>query len=109
MDLCSPEQHVLETTRNDETEHILNLLLSNTPDIISNPQVIPSISDHKVVEADVNVTNTNAGRSKPRKVFLYSRAVYDSMAAALDPYFSTFEILADELSMRTSGVFLRAK
>ncbi|CAN7991115.1 unnamed protein product [Ixodes hexagonus] len=58
MDLCSFEQHVLNPKRNDETGPILDLLLSNTSDIISKTQVIPGISDHKVVVADVNLANT---------------------------------------------------
>lgn len=49
--------------------------------------------------ADVNLANTNVGRSKPRKVFLYNKADYDSMSAALDSYFPTFETLAEELSI----------
>lgn len=83
VDLCSLEPHVFEPMRNDETGHILDLHLPNTPGIISNTQVIPGISDHKVVVADVNLANTNVGRSKSRKVFLYAKTVRNGMPSAL--------------------------
>lgn len=81
--LCSLEQHVFEPMRNDEPGHILGLLLPNTPGIISNTHVIPGISDHKVVVADVNRANTDVGRSNSRKVFLYTKTVCNGMSRAL--------------------------
>ncbi|CAN8000826.1 unnamed protein product [Ixodes pacificus] len=83
VDLCSLEQHVFEPMRNDETGHILDFHLTNTPGIISNTHVIPGISDHKVVVADVYLANTNVGRSKSRKVFLYTKTVCNGMSSAV--------------------------
>lgn len=99
LDSYAFKQYVHEASRNDGTGHVLDLLLCNRPDIVSNVHVLPGVSDHNIVVADVNVQNISVPKKVARKVYAYSRANYDAINLAFENYFPTFDTLADELNI----------
>lgn len=67
-------QHIKEPTRQDRnTQNILDLILSNNPNIIENVRVIPGISDHDIVLFTVN-TSCRRKKNVKRKIFIRKKA-----------------------------------
>ena len=69
------QQLVLEPTR---LLNILDLVLTNTPDLVSRIEVIPGLSDHSIVFFEYNV-KMDRKKNALRKIFLYRRANWDKM------------------------------
>lgn len=94
----SLHQLVTDPSRNDDTGNVLDLLLCDAPNIISNICALPGISDHNVIVADATFRNVCVSKKAPRTVYAYNRANYAALNLALESYFPTFDTLADELN-----------
>ena len=68
-------QHCLEVTR-EESQKILDLMLTNRPDTVLDVQSLPGMSDHNIVLSSFKLTTTRA-RIPQRKVFKYDKADWD--------------------------------
>jgi len=55
MDDCSLEQLVYQPTRQ---ENILDIVLTTDPDMISDIDIVPGISDHEVICFDINLQSS---------------------------------------------------
>ena len=67
-------QHVKEPTRRDRnTQNILDLILSNNPNIIENVSVVPGISDHDIVLFTVN-TSCRRKKNVQRKIYIRKKS-----------------------------------
>ena len=67
-------QHVKEPTRRERnTQNILDLILSNNPNIIDDVRVVPGISDHGIVLFTVN-TSCRRKKNVIRKIFIRKKA-----------------------------------
>lgn len=85
-------QYVNVPTRHDA---ILDLILCNDPNIVSTVSVIPGISDHKAIVADLKIEYCQVAQAIPRQIFLYEQGDYDSVSAELESYYPTFLLLAE--------------
>ena len=81
------EQIVSEPTRGNNT---LDLIFTNTPEIITNVSVEEGISDHKVVLSDINVEIQKNNRI-PRKQFFVNKSNFEGFRICLSSHFVEFE------------------
>ena len=70
MTELSLTQMVKESTRGNNT---LDLLFTSDPNIVDNVTVIPGISDHQAVTADIHI-RAKRSKKKARKVYQYDKA-----------------------------------
>lgn len=89
-------QYVLEPTR---LKHTLDLLFCNSPNLVSNVDIIPGISDHQVVVAGVTTKIQKITKSIRRKLFFFDKGDYPSISARLLDYLPVFECLVEEHSV----------
>lgn len=89
-------QFVTCPTRNN---NLLDLVFSNSPSLVNNVNVIPGISDHMAVVAEIKKECKNTSNSAARKVFLFSRGDYTRIVEKLEDYLPVFECLAEHYSM----------
>ena len=94
------QQMVLEPTREN---NILDLVLSNAPDLVTRIEVVPGLSDHSLVffEYDVKVDKK---KNVLRQIFLYNKANWDCMKSDLVELNENFDRLenyeVDELWLK---------
>ncbi len=86
MQTHSFEQVVHAPTRGDST---LDLFFTNRPDSVKNVQVIPGISDHNIVECNLEV-NIQPNRKTPRKVYKYDQANKDGIERDLKSFHACY-------------------
>lgn len=92
-------QFVEIPTRGD---NVLDLLLSNCPEMFRGVCTAPGISDHEIVIADAGMFFCQRdSRLAPRDVFLYDRGDYNSVSSALDAYYETFSRMLSESDTNT--------
>ena len=70
-------QHSLEITR-EESQKILDLILTNRPDTISDTKSVPGMSDHNVVLSSFNLAAKRV-KIPQRKVYKYNKADWDKI------------------------------
>ena len=61
----------------------LDLLLTNNPSLVNRLEVIPGISDHDIVFAELEISPCSK-KQKLRSIPLYCNADWDSLAAKID-------------------------
>ena len=69
------QQMVLEPTR---LSNILDLVITNTPDLIPRLEVIPGLSDHEIVFFEYSI-KADRKKNTLRQIFLYRRADWDAL------------------------------
>lgn len=74
-------QLVTNVTR-QASQNVLDLVLTNNHNLISNIQTRPGISDHDIVMCDINLSS-KLKRKPPRKIFMYGRADAESLKSSL--------------------------
>lgn len=89
-------QYVMEGTR---LLNVLDLLLCNLPGAIDNVCVLPGISDHKIVTADLVHSKINKYKCQARKIFYYDKGRYDTIRSELVSFFSYFLEQSDNVSI----------
>ena len=75
LDDLGMQQMVLEPTRES---NILDLVLTNTPDLIPRVEVIPGLSDHNIVYFEYNV-KPERKHNALRQIYLYRRADWEQI------------------------------
>ncbi len=88
---CFLTQMVHEPTRGRNT---LDLILTTTPDLVSNTLVCPGISDHSAVLVDVQL-RAETSKKKPRRVYLYNKMNEEGMKQDLQDMVDHFLTTAD--------------
>lgn len=88
-------QFVTCPTRNN---NVLDLVFSNSPSLVNNVNVIPGISDHMAVVAEIKKESKNTSNSATRKVFLFGRGDYSRIVEKLEDHLPVFECLAENYS-----------
>lgn len=78
-------QYVLEPTSRKPL-NILDLIITNLDQQISNIKVIPGISDHDIPTAHNILMKPSTSYQKPRKIWLYAKANWDGMRKRRSPY-----------------------
>ena len=86
LDDFSLVQMVTEPTRR---ENVLDLFLTTNHTLVQKTEILPSIADHDIMVADVNVT-PQVGRQKPRNVPLYRKADWDGFRKYISNFASDF-------------------
>jgi Reverse transcriptase (RNA-dependent DNA polymerase)/Endonuclease-reverse transcriptase/PHD-finger len=78
------QQLVKEPTRiTATTEHILDLVLCSSPDLVDTVQVIPGVSDHMAVSIELSLKRT-AQKSLFKKCLNYSKADWERLTVDLN-------------------------
>lgn len=88
-------QYILEPTRQNA---ILDLILCNDTNI-SNVSVIPGISDHKAVVAELSLLSALNQMQHPRQVFMFHKGNYEAISAELESYLENFIRLSESLGL----------
>ena len=70
------EQMVQQPTRQ---KNILDLVLSSHPDMISNVDVVPGMSDHEIIVFDINLHSCILPKQITHSVYLYHKGDLDSV------------------------------
>lgn len=86
-------QYVLEPTRINST---LDLLFCNSPNLVGNVDIIPGISDHRVVVAGIKTKVQRTKRRISRRVFFFEKGDYSSISDKLLDFLPVFECFAEE-------------
>ena len=86
------QQMVLEPTRGS---NILDIILTNTPDLIPRVEVIPGLSDHCIVFAEYNV-KVDRKKNALRQIFLYRRADWEKIKQEMAELEKTIEGMIEE-------------
>ena len=78
-------------------ENTLDLILTNLPHQIPRTEIIPGISDHGIVFAELNITPTKL-KQKPRNIPIYRKANWETMKTELDTLYNEISIKASTCS-----------
>ena len=109
LDCFSVEQLVAENTRVTPTSSsLLDLILTNFPDKISDVCVDLPLSDHNIVSFILKL-NTNYQNITTRKIFEYNKANYTQIRAELNDFSRTFEIFHVSKSVEECWTIFRDK
>ena len=76
-----------EPTRNT---HILDLVLSSQPQLISDVSVIPGMSDHEAVKFQLNLSVKRLPGNQYRKVYQYHKANQVDVKEEMERYKQAF-------------------
>ena len=76
---CLLEQMVTSPTRG---QNILDLFLTSNPTLIEKVSVLPGLSDHDIVMAEVNAKPT-VMKQVPRNILLYKKADWDQLKESM--------------------------
>ena len=90
LDICNDfglEQVVTEPTRDT---NLLDLFFTSNSTLVEKSTIIPGISDHTGIPVIVMNTKPKLNRSKPRKVFLYSKADWEQIKQDLSEISNDF-------------------
>jgi len=86
LDDFNLNQLVMEPTREN---HILDLILTSQPHIISDISIIPGMSDHEAIASKLTIGKKRSISAK-RKIYLYHKANLDEIKARLHSFHSSF-------------------
>lgn len=106
MNLFALTQTVLQPTRGN---HVLDLFLTNEPDLLQSTLVIPGISDHDIVVCEMNLGHIKIDNSSTRRIYNYVKANTAEICNALDSYFIVFETLAESCTVSDLWIFFKRK
>lgn len=106
IDVFSLHQLVREPTRGN---NILDLILTNTPEIVLSTTVIPGISDHRAVISEMKLGYVKTVGSKCRQVYNYGKANVDGINDAIRAYLTVFEIEAESTNATHLWSMLKEK
>lgn len=106
IDVFSLHQFVREPTRGN---NILDLILTNTPEIVLSTTVIPGISDHRAVISEMKLGYVKTVGSKGRQVYNYGKANVDGINDAIRAYLTVFEIEAESKNATHLWSMLKGK
>lgn len=88
------EQLVHYPTRIDKhsgTANILDIMLSNSPELITDVQIMDGLSDHKIVNVSIKDTNRDKYlESNKRTIYSYDRANTDALKEQFDSQLKDF-------------------
>jgi len=87
MDDSSLEQLVYQPTRQG---NILDIVLTTDPDMISDIDIVPGISDHEVICFDINLQSSLPSDKIPHFVYLYHKRDLDSVKQDMNAFHNTF-------------------
>ena len=87
MDDYSLEQLVYQLTRQG---NILGIVLTSEPDMISDIDVVPGISDHEAICFDINLQSSLPSDKLPHFVYLYHKGDLDNVKQDMNAFQSTF-------------------
>ena len=76
---CLLEQMVTSPTRG---QNILDLFLTTNPTLVDKTSVLPGLSDHDIVMAEVNVRPQKL-KQVPRNIYLYKKADWDQLKQSM--------------------------
>ena len=76
----------MEPTREN---HILDLILTSQPQIISDISIIPGMSDHVAIASKLTIGKKRSISAK-QKIYLYHKANLDEIKARLHSFHSSF-------------------
>ena len=93
-------QIVKEPTRLNNT---LDLIVTNNPSLINRVEVIPGISDHDAVFAEVDIS-PRKNIQKPRIIPLFKKADWEGMRSHCDKLSQDSSILYKKLNLTVSTV-----
>jgi len=83
-------QIVDKPTRTTETSsNILDLFLTNSPDLVNRCEVIPGISDHDIPLLDIS-TRITLNKTTPRKIFQFHKANFEAIDEHITKFAKTF-------------------
>ena len=68
---------------------VLDLVATTCPQLISNVEVVPGISDHDIVLFDINM-NPKVQRKPPHKIYNFNRADLDTLKACTEEFCKDF-------------------
>lgn len=106
MNLFALTQTVLQPTRGN---HVLDIFLTNEPDLLQSTLVIPGISDHDIVVCEMNLGHIKIDNSSTRRIYNYAKANTAEICNALDSYFIVFETLAESCTVSDLWIFFKRK
>lgn len=92
VNLHALHQLVLTPTRGN---NILDLLLTNRPELVQSTLVIPGISDHHAVVSTMSLAYVKTKNHANRKLYNYKKANFDCINQALQAYLVVFETEAE--------------
>lgn len=85
-------QYVTEPTRvTNDHANVLDLIFCNRPATVSDVNVVPGISDHLAVIANLNCPYECRPNTRARQVYMYSRGDYNSLNNDLIEFLPEFE------------------
>lgn len=93
VDTFGLQQYVSEPTRNN---HILDLLFCSSPYLINTVNIIPGISDHHAVVANIQTEIKRVNSCESRKVFFFEKGNYSGFSEELLDRLPVFECLSEE-------------
>ena len=88
------QQMVLEPTRLAKM-NTLDLVVTNTPDLIPRLEVIPGVSDHEIVFFEYDI-KAERKKNTLRQIFLYRRADWDALKRDMRDLFEKMSIEEDK-------------
>ena len=94
IDDSGMQQMITKPTRNNNT---LDLIITNYPSRISNPDTIPGISDHHIATVSVNVLPLRRQQT-PRQIPQYGKANWSEMTTELTKLKTTMEQIEDNVN-----------
>lgn len=99
LTLCnsySLSQLVLQPTRGN---NVLDLSLTNQPSVVQSTLILPGISDHSCVLAEMNFQYVKLEHCGNRRIYSYRKARTLEITRALESYIDVFETLSESLSV----------
>ena len=92
-------QHVrIPTPTQGNSSNILDLVLTNRPDLIKKLSVVDGVADHNSIVIDINILPKRKCRPK-RKMFLRNKADNASILKHLDNFKHEYSVLNDNMSV----------
>ena len=77
------------TRTTSTTSNILDIFLTNTPDMVNRCETIPGISDHDIPFLDVS-SRVILNKKAPRKIYQFHKADFDAIVKTIANFGSTF-------------------
>lgn len=93
VDIFGFFQYLLEPTQINST---LDLLLCNSPNLVGTVDIIPGISDHRVVVAEIKTKVQRIKKCISRRVFFFEKGDYSSISDKLLDFLPVFKCFAEE-------------
>ena len=77
------------TRTTSNTSSVLDLFLTNLPDMVNRMEIIPGISDHDIPLLDIS-TRVRLNKKTPRKIHLYHKGNIEGLTASLSNFSEGF-------------------